>query len=189
MKTSGTSITSRITTSRRTFLKESFLGATFVFTARHTPGFLLPGPATGQVPRGLLFFSEMEYLTLRAVAERIIGPAPPGGQDIQTIDVAVRADRFLATADPEIQEQFHLLLTVFNAKLFTFLLDFRFSSFIDMKPEDQDSYLRDWMTSRLAFRRTGFQSLKRLCTSMFYTDTRTWDEIGYSTVLLPQGTR
>ena len=70
---------------------------------------------------------------------------------------------------------------------FAFLFDFRFSSFLDMNAADQDSYLEDWMTSSLEFRRTGYQALKRTCLSMFYTDTRSFADIGYHGMFLPGG--
>jgi hypothetical protein len=55
-----------------------------------------------------------------------------------------------------------------------------------MSPQDKDSYLEDWMTSNLGFRRTGFQALKRISLSMFYTDSRSWTEIGYEGMFLPE---
>lgn len=131
------------------------------------------------VARQLRFFSPHEYLIMQAVADRIVGAPKSGAPSASDIGVALRADVFLSTADLEIQDQFHQLLTVFNAPLFTFLFDFRFSSFINMKSEDQDSYLEDWMTSIVGFRRTGFQALKRTSLSMFYTEPRSWKEIGF----------
>jgi hypothetical protein len=100
--------------------------------------------------------------------------------------VASRADQFLAGADPEVQDQLHQLFTVFNAAFFTFLFDFRLTSFLNMSASDKDSYVRDWMTSSLGFRRTAFQALKRVCLSMFYTDNRSWKEIGYEGMFMPE---
>jgi len=137
-------------------------------------------------PVDLVFFSDQEYQIVQAIARRVIGTESTTDPGPANVDVALRADRFLAGADPEIQEQFHQLLVVFNGPLFTFLFDFRFSSFLEMSPEHQDTYLEDWMTSSLAFRRTAFQALKRLCASMHYTDPRSWDEIAYTGMFLPQ---
>ena len=165
---------------RRTFLKETFVGATILCAAKYSPvaAFALRDSDTAGK---LLFFSQKEYLIVSAVAERIIGVAASE----TSIRVAVRADAFLAAADPEIQEQFHLLLTVFNSPVFTFLFDLRFSNFLSMNEADKESYLLDWMTSNLAFRRTGFQGLKRLCMSMYYSDARSHAEIGYDGMFLP----
>lgn len=133
----------------------------------------------------LKFFSPNEFLIMQAVAERIVGTPTHAGSTAGEVNVALRADLFLNDADPEVQEQFHQLLTVFNGALFTFLFDFRFSSFIRMSPEDQDSYLQSWMTSSFEFRRIAFQALKRISLSMFYTESRSWNEIGYDGMFLP----
>ena len=172
--------------SRGKFLKETLSGAALLAIARCIPnGTLLASGRVG-IPSTLSFFSLQEYLIFEAVAERIIGPPPPGGPTSGDIGVAARADTFLSGADPEVQEQIHQLLTVFNAPFFTFLFDFRFSSFINMSDQDRDSYLLDWMTSMIGFRRTGFQALKRISLSMFYTENRAWTEIGYEGMFLPE---
>jgi len=138
-----------------------------------------------EIAEQLKFFSPMEFLIVQAVSRRIVGAPLPGHPSTDEVDVALRADLFLAGAEPEIQEQFHELLTVFNGALFAFLFDFQFSSFINMSPEDQDAYLESWMTSALEFRRTAFQALKRISLSLFYTDSRSWNEIHYDGMFLP----
>ena len=175
------------TTSRRQFLRESLSGVVFLSVAKLIPSEVLI--AGEQVPGDLLFFSSKEFLIFEAVAERIIGTASPGQVRSKDVGVAARADQFLAGADPEVREQLHQLLSVFNAPLFTFLFDFRTSSFLNMSPADKDSYIEDWMTSSLGFRRTGFQALKRVSMSMFYTDSRSWREIGYEGMFMPEDRR
>lgn len=180
------SLTAGPVSSRRRFLKETTLGILLLSAGGVRAA--ARGTVLGSRIRGeeLFFFSEEEFSILQAVARRLIGPECPIGEGPQEINVALRADRFLAGADPEVQEQFHQLLVVFNAPLFTFLFDFRLSSFLSMSPQTQDAYLHDWMTSPLAFRRTAFQALKRLCASMYYTDARSWEAIEYSGMFLPQ---
>jgi hypothetical protein len=124
---------------------------------------------------------------MEAIAACMIGLNETNEEPPGPAAVALRADSFLADADPEIQDQMHLLLTVFSASLFTFLFDFRLSSFLDMNREQRESYTHDWMTSRLGFRRTGFQALKRISLSMYYTDGRSWDGISYHGMFLPEG--
>ncbi|TSA19027.1 hypothetical protein D4R75_10585 [bacterium] len=175
------------TTSRRQFLKETLSGVVFLFVSKFIPSEVLL--ANDLVPNDLLFFSSKEYLIFEAVAERIIGAASPGQVRSKDVGVAARVDQFLEGADPEVQEQIHQLLSVFNAPLFTFLFDFRTSSFLNMSPADKDSYIEDWMTSNLGFRRTGFQALKRVSMSMFYTDRRSWKEIGYEGMFMPEDRR
>jgi hypothetical protein len=173
--------------SRRRFLKRTAFGVVTLGVGRFIPavdsGINLPL----EIAERLEFFSPHEYLVMRAIAERIVGVAGNGEPDATHLGVALRADKFLAGADPEIQEQFHQLLTVFNGAFFAFLFDFRFSSFVRMNAEDQDSYLLDWMTSVIGFRRTAFQALKRTCLSMFYTEPRSWKEIGFDGMDVPRG--
>ena len=172
-------------TTRRRFLKQTLDGAIILGAAKFLPQGVLLGQDSTSAPKDLRYFDPHEYEIVRAIAERMVGRAEDSGSESASIDVAARADVFLSTAEPEIQDQIHQLLTVFNAPFFTFLFDFRFSSFVNMSAEDKDSYLEDWMTSILALRRTGFQALKRLCMSMYYTDSRSWQEIGYEGMFLP----
>ncbi len=172
--------------SRRKFLKQSISGVVVLTAARFMPSGSVFADELGVVPEDLLYFSPKEYLIFTAAAERLVGAAAPGGASSSDVGVAVRADRYLAGADPEVQDQVHQLLTVFNAPLFTFLFDFRTSSFLNMSAEDKDTYLEDWMTSKFGFRRSGFQALKRISMSMFYTDSRSWKEIGYDGMFMPE---
>jgi hypothetical protein len=175
----------RVTT-RRKFLKETLFGVALLSASKLLPSQTLLASELSQVPKNLTFFSTREYLIFEAAAERIIGPPSPGQPSVQEIGVASRADQFLAGADPEVQDQLHQLFTVFNAPFFTFLFDFRFSSFLNMSAPDKDSYILDWMTSKFGFRRSGFQALKRVSLSMFYTESRTWKEIGYEGMFMPE---
>ncbi|MEW6510632.1 MAG: gluconate 2-dehydrogenase subunit 3 family protein [Bacteroidota bacterium] len=168
--------------SRRRFLRRTLVGSAVLSTASLLPSHGSTMTGGGGNPLDLKFFSTDEYHILRAAAERIVGAHAEDGPTATEINVALRADRFLAAADPEIQEQFHLLLTVMNHPFFTFLFDFRLSAFVNMPAEDQDTYLEDWMTSPLGFRRQAFVGLKRLCMSMYYTDPRSWPGIGYDGV-------
>jgi hypothetical protein len=154
--------------------------------AKIVPSGTLVAENTARVPQNLLYFSPKEFLIVEAAADRLIGAPLPGRLSAAEVGVAARADQFLSSADPEVREQFHQLLTVLNAPLFTFLFDFRFSSFLAMSPGDKDSYLEDWMTSSLGVRRTGFQALKRICMSMFYTHKGSWKEIGYEGMFMPE---
>jgi hypothetical protein len=165
--------------SRRRFLKQTASGMLALTAADMLPRSETAVKIPSDIASQLRYFSPHEYVVIESVAERIVGQPVHGGPTASQVGVALRADKFLSSADPEIKDQFHQLLTVFNAPIFTFLFDFRFSSFINMRPEDQDSYLEDWMTSNLAFRRTGFQALKRTCLSMFYTEPLSWKEIGF----------
>ncbi len=170
--------------SRRKFLKQTLAGTAALSAAQFIPITALA--ARNDVPGSLLFFSHHEFRIIRAVAESMIGLHGASSEPLHPHDVALRADQFLADAEPEIQEQFHLLLVVFNSPIFTFVFDFQLKSFLDMSKSERDAYLRGWMTSIFTFRRTAFQGLKRLCMSMYYTDSRSWNEIHYSGMFLPE---
>ncbi len=166
--------------SRRIFLRQTAFGAAALWSSTFLPiGCSRYEQVPEEILRRLTFFSGHEYMIVKAVAARLIRKVLPTDPDPNETGVALRADKFLTDADREIQRQFHQLLTVFNSPIFAFLFDLRFSSFLDMKPADQDSYLRDWMTGIIPFRRTAFQALKRLCMIMYYTDDRTWESIRY----------
>ena len=173
------------TSSRRKFLKHTVFGIVALSAAKFIPLESAAAAVAIEVKEQLKFFSPMEFLIVQAVAQRIVGAPLPGNAAADDINVALRADIFLAEAEIEIQDQFHELLTVFNGALFAFLFDFRFSSFVNMSPEEQDAYLNSWMTSTLSFRRTAFQALKQISLSLFYTDSRSWNEIHYDGMFLP----
>jgi hypothetical protein len=172
--------------SRRRFLKESTSGIILLGVARFIPGATASAEPSEEIPGPLRYFSANEYRVIQAASRRLIGPGPPELSRGSDIDVALRADTFLSEEDPEVQDQFHLLLTLFSSALFAFLFDFRFRRFLDMPADDQDSYLMDWMTSGLEVRRKGFIALKKLCLSMYYTDSRSWPEIRYEGMFLPE---
>jgi len=174
-----------MTSSRRRFLKETLFGAITLSAAKLIPFDVARAGVAAEVQPLLKFFSPNEFLIMQSVAERIVGMPSHTGPTARDVNAALRADQFLFDADPEVQEQFHQLLTVFNGALFTFLFEFRFSNFIAMSPDDQVSYLQSWMTSSVEFRRTAFQALKRVSLSMFYTESRSWNEIGYDGMFLP----
>jgi hypothetical protein len=162
---------------RRVFLKETLFGTVLLAAAR--PARLLAA-ASGEIP-ALTFFTEEEHAIVAAAAQRLVGAMVEPGSP--PIDVPLRADRFLAAEEPEVQEQLHLLLAIFNSQFAALVFSLKFSSFLEMSPQAQDDYLEGWMTSRLAFRRTGFQGLKRLCMSMYYTHPASFDAIGYSPMI------
>ena len=172
------------TIGRRRFLRQTLFGAAALFVAPALSSRLIRAQISPETAGKLQFFSNQEYLVVSAAGHI---PGEPGSG--QTVDTALRADTFLGTEDPEIQEQIHLLLTIFNSPITAFIFSFKFSGFLSMDPAGQDNYLEGWMTSSLGFRRTGFQALKRLSMSMHYTDACSWEEIGFHGMELPGGAR
>ncbi len=173
-------------TDRRRFLKRSAFGVVALGAGSFLPG--CADPAEGvpfEIRQRLLFASPGEFLILRAAAETFID-LPTEGGPLASSDVAVRMDHYLGGADPEVQEQFHQLLTVFNSGITAFLFDLRTSSFVGMSIEDRATYVRDWMESPIGFRRTAFQALKRVAMSSYYSHPASWPTIGFDNDRLRQ---
>jgi hypothetical protein len=158
---------------RRRFLRQTVSGSLFLFIG---PGIIFRSAAAPADLR-FSFFSETEFEIFKAVADRILGPRPDGAPSLT--EIAGRADIFLAGEHPEVQDQFHLLLALFDSAVIATLFDLRFSSFLAMSADAQDGYLNDWMRSPLAFRRTAFQGLKRICMSVYYSHPDSWEKIGF----------
>ncbi len=170
----------RLLLSRRKFLTKSLSGMIVLTAAGVLPrkvSAFEPGP-------DLQFFSRHEYRLVNAIAQRIVGLHADTGNS-PNVDIARRADLFLTSEDPEIQRQIHLLLGLFGSPLLALLFSVQYTPFLEMEGSEQDSYLEGWMKSSLAFRRTSFVALKRLCMSMYYSDNHSWSEIHYEGMFLP----
>ncbi len=182
----GKQLESRSTNDRRRFLKRSAFGVVALGA-----GSLLPGctdPADGvpsEIRQRLRFASPGEFLILQAAAEAFID-LPAEGGPLTSSDVAARMDQYLGGADPEVQDQFHQLLAIFNSGITAFLFDLRTSSFVGMSAEDRATYVQDWMESPIGFRRTAFQALKRVAMSSYYSHPASWPAIGFDNDRLRQ---
>ena len=160
---------------RRRFLRRTLLGSFALLVGK---GLSYAFPTNGRTEDGpLVFFDDQEFKLFAVIADRIVGPRH---HDAPTAhEIARRADVFLSGADPDIRDQFHLLLTILGSAAAAFLFDFRMSAFVNLDPSAQDAYLTDWMTSPLAFRRTAFQAIKRVSMSVYYSHPGSWEGIGF----------
>jgi hypothetical protein len=111
---------------------------------------------------------------LATVAER--RPVPPSAADV---DVAEKADAFLAPLDAASAKELKQLLLLFDNALFSLATGGPPRPFTRMSPQEQDAHLERWATSRMAVRRTGFQALKRLTAAMYYSQPATYASVGY----------
>ena len=169
--------------SRRGLLKKTLGGAALLAAAGAVPLALrktrLRQPPTGRV---LQFFTPAEYSIWAAVADRILaheataatqepdaearaaaqaGRRPPAPSPAE-VDVAGKADAFLAPLPPGDAKDLKQLLTLFDNALFSLLTGGPPTPFTQQDAAGQDAQLKAWQTSRLAIRRTGFQAMKRL---------------------------
>jgi len=177
---------------RRGFLKKTLGGAALLAAAGAVP-LALRKTQLRPVRSALRFFTPAEYSVFAAVAERVLarGPAdvpeqlvgvlrerPPAPSPAE-VDVAAKADAFLAPLDAGSAKELKQLLALFDNALFSFVTGGPPRPFTRMTAPDQDAHLDRWATSRIAIRRTGFQALKRLAAAVYYGSPETYASVGY----------
>ncbi len=177
---------------RRGFLKKTVAGAALLAAAGAVP-LALRKTRLRPAKQPLRFFSPAEYSVFAAVAERVLArggadvpselagvlkgrPAAPAPADV---DVAGKADAFLAPLDATSAKDLKQLLALFDNALFSFATGGPPRPFTRMSASEQDAHLERWATSRMALRRTGFQALKRLSAAVYYGDPSTYASVGY----------
>jgi len=166
---------------RRGLLKKSLGGAALLAAAGAVP-VALRRTRLREVPTGqtLRFFTPAEYSIWAAVADRVLAEEKPsGGPTPAQIDVAARADAFLAPLPETDRKDLKQLLALFDNALFSALQGGPPRPFTAMSPEEQDAHLRRWQTSRFALQRTGYQAMKRLCCALFFSAPETYASVGY----------
>ncbi len=168
----------RAVLSRRRFLKVGLAGTAVVvlggagLALRRTV--LREGPAAR-----LKTFTPKEFSIFAAIADRVCPPGGDGAPGATALEVARKADLVVSTLDEPTRKEFKLLLHVFDNGLAGFLFEGRLRPFTQLSPAEQDRSLASWGRSRLAFRRTGYEAVKRLAGALYYADERTWTRIGY----------
>lgn len=192
-------------TTRRGLLKKTLGGAVLLAAAGAVPVAMrktkLRELAKG---RTLLFFNAAEYSVWAAVADRILareatfitqehndGPPLPAAVVVEAaekraapptpaaLDVAGKADAFLAPLDQASAKDLKQLLALFDSALFSLVTGGPPRPFTQQEPAEQDAQLKAWQTSRLAIRRTGYQAMKRLCCAIYFGAPETYASIGY----------
>ncbi len=185
---------------RRGLLKKTLGGAALLAAAGAVPLALrktrLREPPPG---RKLQFFTPAEYSIWAAVADRVLAQDAtaatdehddaaraaleaahrPGAPGPAEIDVAGKADAFLAPLPPSDAKDLKQLLALFENALFSFVAGGPPRPFTQMTAAEQDAHLKSWQTSRLAIKRTGFQAMKRLSCALYFSDPKTFASVGY----------
>ena len=118
------------------------------------------------------------FSILAAVADRIVpnGDAYPSAADI---DVAGKIDLLLSTMHPGVTVELQQALKLIENPTVGLLLDGRPSPFTASSPEAQDATLRSWQGSHIPVRRTAYRALQKLCTSVYWSDEKTYALCGY----------
>lgn len=125
----------------------------------------------------LQVFDATEYAIMNAAAARLLGVPGKVGSEVGQIDVAANVDRLVAAWDAEAQRQLRTMLRVFEHG--TYLFDLQRKRFTKLSADQQDLYLRGWMSSTLGVRRTVFRAIKALASFGMYPDPRVWRRLGY----------
>jgi gluconate 2-dehydrogenase subunit 3-like protein len=166
---------------RRGILKKSVAGAALLAAAGAVP-VALRRTRLRDLPqnKALQFFTPAEYSIWAAVADRVLAEEKAtGAPTAADLDVAARADAFLAPLPESDRKDLKQLLALFDNALFSALQGGPARTFTAMSPEEQDAHLRRWQTSRLALQRTGFQAMKRLCCALYFSAPETYAAVGY----------
>ncbi len=192
-------------TSRRGLLKKTLGGAVLLAAAGAVPVAMRKTKLRELAPgRTLLFFTPAEYSVWAAVADRILareatyitqehndGPPLPPAVAVEAaekrptaptpaaVDVAGKADAFLAPLDAASAKDLKQLLALFDSALFSLFTGGPPHPFTQLGAPEQDAQLKTWQTSRLAIRRTGYQAMKRLCCAIYFGAPETYASIGY----------
>lgn len=184
---------------RRGLLKKTLGGAALLAAAGAVP-VALRKTKLREVPGTLQFFSAAEYSIWAAVAERVLAQEAtaatrePSGDAAEAllqaehrpaapspaqIDVAGKADAFLAPLPHSDAKDLKQLLALFDNALFSFVTGGPPRPFTQLDAAGQDAHLKAWQTSRLAIRRTGFQAMKRLCCAIYFAAPASFASMGY----------
>jgi hypothetical protein len=166
---------------RRGLIKKTLGGAALLALAGSVP-VALRKTKLRHLPKDriLKFFTPAEYSIWAAVADRVLVEETPSGAPAPAqLDVAARADEFLAPLPETDRKDLKQLLALFDNALFSVAQGGPARPFTAMSPAEQDAHLRHWQTSRLAIQRTGFQAMKRLCCALYVSAPETFSAVGY----------
>lgn len=162
---------------RRGFLKKGLFGGLLLAVGGGT-WLAFKRSAQVELPTGLKVLDARRYAVVRALVERFI----PARQDFpppESLGTAKAVDAIMAMVDDSSRVELNQLLMLFENALPNFLFGLRTTPFTQMSPDEQQAVLNEWMTSRLALRRTGYLALRTIVMSAYYGNPATWPATGY----------
>jgi len=163
---------------RRSFLKKGLLGGILLAVGGGAAIALRPSRKAKPPGEGLKVFTAREYAILAAIARCVVA-AREGDPGTDQVDVALRADRAIALAQPSVQKELKQLLHLFENALTGVFTGTSFAPFTASSRKAQDARLAAWSTSRVALFRTGYQAMKRLTAACYWSSPDTWKAAGY----------
>jgi hypothetical protein len=158
---------------RRAFLKTGLVGAGLLALGG-TGLALFPSRHIAAPRRPLKVFEESGFQVLVAVASRFVVDI-----DKDPIAIAHGIDDLATRLPSDAQSDLRNLVSLFDNALGGLLLDGRVLPFTRLSAEAQDDVLRRWRASRIALRRVGYQSLKKLCYVAHYSMPSSWGAVGF----------
>ncbi|MFQ5458158.1 MAG: gluconate 2-dehydrogenase subunit 3 family protein [Myxococcota bacterium] len=160
--------------SRRGFLKGTLAGSALLAGSS-----LLPQGCARYAPPGapLEVFDAKEFAVLAAAADRIVGEGLAPEPSPSEAGVAAQIDAAFAFAPGGVQSQVKQMLQIFEHG--TQIFFFSFKRFTELTPEEKDDYIRTWMDSGLAFRKTVFWAMKKIAFAFYYSTPAVWPSIDY----------
>jgi hypothetical protein len=164
--------------SRRVFLR--LAGGTAAFTALARPGAVRAAALAGAAGEPVFDAGEREILT--RIAERMVETGEPSAPPLRETRAVETIEALCRGLDAGVRRQLRLALRLFEYGPFVFELVF--TRFTRMSDAECDASLTDWMTSRLALRRTAFLALRNLALYGYYSQPETWPLVGYAGPLL-----
>lgn len=126
----------------------------------------------------LQLFTEKEYSILVAVADVLLPDNPPFPAASE-LDIAGKVDAVMATAGPEQQEEFRLVLFLIENPTVSTLISLQSSPFSKSDDTNKNQRIEDWRTG-LPKLRTAFKALNGICNGAYYADKRVTKLTGYN---------
>jgi hypothetical protein len=171
--------------SRRSFLRFTAVTTGLLAVSRLRVAQVLAAQAATATELRVLTPHQAEVMT--AIVERMVFTGAdhmPAVQDTRAIETI---DQALLQLDPTVQSQVGWVLTLFQWG--PPLFQFKLHTFTGLTPEERDSYLYDWATSRSQTRQLAFRALKNLSMLGYYSQDATWKGIHYDGPWAPRERR
>jgi len=130
---------------------------------------------TPQKPLQLL--NEKEYSILVAVAD-ILLPHNPPFPAASEIDIAGKVDAVMATAGPEQQDEFRLVLFLIENPSVSALFSLQIAPLSQLDDTEKHHRIEEWRTG-ISPLRTAFKALNGICNGAYYADKNITQVIGY----------
>ena len=162
---------------RRSLLKKGLVGGGLL--AVSGVGLSLQSGKDIAIPtQGLKILTPQSYATLMAIIPHVL-PVSKKFPSTDEIQVAQRVDDLLALLHPADGAELAQALQVIENPVLGLVLDGRYRPFSASSAADQEQTLRNWKTSRLAVRRTGYVALTGLIKSCYFSHPKTYAAVGY----------